>query len=137
MTRVYMDGIFDLYHRGHVESFKKCLKFGDELIIGVISDQDATKYKRKPIICEEDRIELIRNCKLVSETVTPVPLILTKEFIEDHKIDIVVHAFLNETDMEKQKEFFKVPIELGIFRYIDYYKDESTTKIIDRIQKLF
>ena len=55
MTRVYMDGIFDLYHRGHVESFKKCLKFGDELIIGVISDQDATKYKRKPIICEEDR----------------------------------------------------------------------------------
>ena len=50
-------------------------------------------------------IELIRNCKLVSETVTPVPLILTKEFIEDHKIDIVVHAFLNEADMKTKRIF--------------------------------
>ena len=52
MKTIYLDGIFDLYHRGHIESFKQCLEMGDKLIIGVISDKDAEGYKRRPIICE-------------------------------------------------------------------------------------
>lgn len=137
MTRIYLDGIFDLYHRGHLESFKQCLKYGDELLIGVISDKDAENYKRLPIICESDRVELIRNCKLVRKVIFPAPLIMTKEFIESNRIDIVAHGFLNKEDEAKQAEFFKIPIGMGIFRKIDYYNKESTTKIIDRIQKLF
>ena len=137
MTRIYLDGIFDLYHRGHLESFKKSLQFGDELVIGIISDKDAEGYKRKPIICEKDRVELIKYCSLVSEVIFPAPLIITKEFIQEYKIDKVIHGFFNQEDIEKQKEFFKIPNEMGIFESIEYYKDESTTKIMDRIQKLF
>ena len=63
MTRVYMDGVFDLFHRGHLESINKCLKYGDEIIIGIISDKDAESYKRKPIINQDDRSEIIKNLK--------------------------------------------------------------------------
>ena len=137
MKIIYLDGIFDLYHRGHLESFKQCAKMGDRLIIGVISDKDAEGYKRKPIICEADRVEMIRSCKLVDEVIFPAPLLITREFIERHNITKIVHGFMDKSDAEKQKEFFKVPIEMGIFEPIEYYREESTTKIIERIHKLF
>ena len=134
MTRVYLDGIFDLFHRGHLEAVKKCLNFGDEIIIGVISDKDAEDYKRLPIINEIDRCEIIKNIKCVSDIIFPAPLILTKEFIEKNNIDVVVHGFSNEKDYEKQKEFFKVPIEMGIFKVFKYYSPVSTTDIIQKIK---
>ena len=133
MTRVYMDGVFDLFHRGHLESINKCLKYGDEIIIGIISDKDAESYKRKPIINQDDRSEIIKNLKNVSDIIFPAPLILTKDFIINNKIDIVVHSFSNNKDFEIQKDFFKVPIDMGIFKKIDYYDKISTTNIIKKI----
>ena len=50
--RIYLDGIFDVLHRGHVEAFKqiKNLYMNDDvfLIVGVISDDIAMSYKRRP-----------------------------------------------------------------------------------------
>lgn len=133
MTRVYMDGVFDLFHRGHIEAIKKCKNFGDEIVIGIISDKDAESYKRLPLINENDRIEIIKNLKIVNEVIPNAPLILTKEFINNNKLDIIVHSFANEKDFEKQKEFFKIPIEMGIFKKINYYSNVSTTDIIEKI----
>lgn len=134
MTRVYMDGVFDLFHRGHVESINKCLKFGDEIIIGIVSDKDAESYKRIPIINQDDRCEIIKNLKNVSDIIFPAPLIITKDFIEKNKLDIIVHSFSNNEDYEKQKDFFEIPIKMGIFKRIDYYSKISTSNIIKRIK---
>jgi len=56
-TRIYIDGIFDLFHRGHVEILRKAKNYRNNttLIVGVISDSVATNYKREPIYNEEDR----------------------------------------------------------------------------------
>ena len=134
MVRVYIDGVFDLFHRGHIESIKKCLDFGDEVIVGIVSDDDCSTYKRPPIFNEKDRTEIIKNIRFVNETIFPCPLIITEEFILNNKIDIIVHGFSDESDFEKQKEFFKVPIKLGIFRTIDYYDKISTTDLIKKIK---
>lgn len=134
MVRVYIDGVFDLFHRGHIESIKKCLRFGDEIIVGVVSDSDADSYKRYPIFNENDRTEIIKNLKFVKEVISPCPLIVTESFIKEHKIDIIVHGFSNDSDFEKQKEFFKIPINLGIFRRIEYYDKISTTDLIKKIK---
>ena len=134
MTRVYMDGVFDLFHRGHLESIIKCHNYGNDIVIGVMSDKDTESYKRLPIINENDRVEIVKNIKIVNEVIFPAPLILTTDFIVDNKIDVVVHGFSNESDYEKQKEFFKVPVELGIFKKIEYYPKISTTEIIQNIK---
>lgn len=134
MVRVYIDGVFDLFHRGHIESIKKCLRFGDEIIVGVVSDKDCLSYKRSPIFNENDRVEIIKNIKFVKEVIFPCPLIVTKDFITKNSIDIIVHGFSDDSDFEKQKEFFKEPIELGIFKRIDYYDKISTTDLIKKIK---
>ncbi len=46
MTRVYMDGVFDLFHFGHVRAIKQCREIGEKenknkkctVIIGLIAD---------------------------------------------------------------------------------------------------
>ena len=91
-----MDGVFDLFHRGHLEAIKKVRKeagIDGTVIIGIVSDQDANSYKRWPIISETDRVEIISNIKDVDEVIFPCPMSVTKEFIEKHQIDLVVHGF--------------------------------------------
>ena len=139
--RVYIDGIFDLFHRGHLESFYKTKniygeenKEGVDVIVGIISDADAQDYKRLPIIKEEDRIKIIEGIKCVNEVIFPAPLIIDNKFIEDNKLDMIVHGFANKDDFEKQKDFFKIPLELNKFKTIEYYSKISTSDIINNIK---
>ena len=55
MKIVYIDGIFDLFHRGHLESLKQAKNIYEDcfLLVGVISDEEAKSYKREPIINEK------------------------------------------------------------------------------------
>ena len=137
--RVYIDGIFDLFHRGHLESFNKtknCLENEDvKVIVGVVSDEDAKSYKRLPIIREDDRVAIIKGLSIVDQVIFPAPLIITKKFIDDNKIDMIVHGFVNDDDYQKQKEFFDIPIKLNKFKTIDYYTEISTSDIIKNIKE--
>jgi cytidyltransferase-like protein len=129
-----MDGVFDLFHRGHLESLLKAKNIYPEdttLIVGVVSDKDCEAYKRLPIIKEGDRAEIIKNIKCVDEVIFPCPLIVTMDFIKQHKIDLVVHGFCNDADRAKQKAYFE-NIK-SHFKEIDYYSSISTTNIIKTI----
>ena len=136
---VYIDGVFDLFHRGHLESLLKSKNILSDpentiLLVGVISDKDCISYKREPIINESDRVELIKNIKCVDGVIFPAPLIVNKEFLDLHKIDIIVHGFSNEQDREKQKDFYEQVSDK--FMEIEYYKLLSTTLIINKIKNL-
>jgi len=140
MKKVYIDGVFDLFHRGHLESLLSAKNSLDDpdntfLIVGVIGDKACESYKRKPIIFEDDRYEIIRNIKCVDEVIEDAPLIMTMEFIKEHNIDLVVHGFANAQDKEKQNDFFKEIRKAGKFKEISYYSKISTTEIINKLQK--
>jgi len=153
MKIIYTDGIFDLFHRGHIEYLKACKnifrnfegKWEEEeerkeeekvfLIVGIVNDKDATGYKRIPIYNENDRYEIIENIKCVDKIIKDAPLIITEDFMDLHKIDYVIHSFSNTNDEGAQDEFFKVPIKMGKFKKIQYYSSISTTDIIKRIKE--
>jgi choline-phosphate cytidylyltransferase len=137
---VYMDGVFDLFHIGHLEAIKKARDIAGEngqLIIGIVSDKDTESYKRLPIINENDRVEIIRNLKIVDQVIFPCPMYTTKEFLEKNNIDLVVHGFFDENDWEKQKIYFNQVIELGKFKRIEYTNKCSTTSIINTIKNRY
>ena len=137
MKRIYIDGIFDLFHRGHLESLKQAKNIDQDvnLIVGIIDDETASGYKRKPIINQFDRAEIIKNIKIVDEIIESAPLVITREFIEENNIDLVVHGFANDNDWEKQLDFFKYLIENNKFKKINYYDKISTTDIINNIKR--
>ena len=125
-TVVYMDGVFDLFHVGHVRAIQQMREHGDTVVVGVLGDQDATAYKRKPVIDENARAEIVRACQYVDRVICPCPLVITKAFLQKNKIDCVVHAYANEDDRNKQKHLARgVPI-----KEMQYCADTSTTRIL-------
>eukprot|EP00039_Didymoeca_costata_P021567 m.344866 g.344866 ORF g.344866 m.344866 type:complete len:796 (-) comp25346_c0_seq1:16-2403(-) len=133
---VYMDGVFDLFHIGHLRAIQKCAKLGDRVIIGVVGDIDGESYKRRPIIPEDQRVALVAAVKEVDKVICPCPFIVTLDFMKEHEIDLVVHGFANDEDANKQTEFFKAPLSAGKFQRIPYCTETSTTEIITRIKNL-
>ena len=134
--KIYCDGIYDLFHAGHVTTLKYIKNMYNDvyLVVGLISDNDATSYKRAPIINETNRQIILESCKYVNEIIPNAPLIITKDFINLHKIDLVVHGFADPSDEKNQGEFFRESKELGKFKIIPYSNIESTTAIIKRIR---
>jgi cytidyltransferase-like protein len=78
-----IDGVFDLFHKGHINHLKKIKTIypSSKLIVGILSDKETIKYKRKPIMNENYRKSLVDSCKYVDETVTEYPII----FFQIHK----------------------------------------------------
>ena len=128
MKIVYVDGVFDLFHFGHLEFLKAAKSHGYLLIVGVISDEDCATYKRKPVIEHSLRCEILKHIDVVDIVIENPPLKITEEFIFEHQINLVIHGNDN-----LQLEFFDVPIKLGKMKYIPYTPVISTTKIIKKI----
>ena len=48
-VRVYMDGCFDMMHYGHCNALRQAQALGDELVVGVVSDDEITANKGPPV----------------------------------------------------------------------------------------
>lgn len=134
-TVVYVDMVADLFHSGHVNMLKNAKKFGDILIVGLMSDEDTASYKRVPILTLEERFAVVSSCKYVDKVIPGSPLKLTSDFISEHGIDIVVHG--NDMSTETLAIYYSVPMKMGILRVLPYTEGISTSDIIRRILSRF
>lgn len=133
-VRIYCDGVYDMFHYGHMRSLMQAKKLFPNvyLMVGVTSDNSTVENKGKLIMNEKERYESLRHCKYVDEVIEDAPWILTNNFLELHKIDFVCHDDIpykskNSCDIYKflkeQKKFIPTRRTLGI----------STSDIITRI----
>lgn len=88
---VYVIGVFDLFHKGHVELLKKAKSLGHRLIVAINGDDMVAEYKRRPFYTEQDRLEIIRNCKYVDEAFI-IREYDNTSYIEKFRIDAIVHG---------------------------------------------
>ena len=68
---IWVNGCFDVLHRGHIELFKYAKSLGDYLVVGVDEDERIKNYKgsSRPVNCLEDRIEMLRSIKYIDDVV--------------------------------------------------------------------
>ncbi|MDA9982917.1 adenylyltransferase/cytidyltransferase family protein [Gammaproteobacteria bacterium] len=128
--RVYSDMVADLFHYGHVEFLRQVSALGDYVMVGINSDDEAEANKRRPVQTMKERIESVATCRYVDEVIPNAPWVFDPAWIEEYDIDLVVHG--DDYSDEQRRYFYKVPIELGIFRTVTYTKSISTTEIIRR-----
>lgn len=66
----YTQGVFDLFHVGHLNLLNRAKEHCDYLIVGVNSDELVKKYKQiDPTIPAEDRALIVSNLKAVDEVI--------------------------------------------------------------------
>ena len=85
--------------------------------------------RREPL---DETSKMIESIKYVDQIIKAPPCPITKQFILEHNIDIVVHA--NDMSQETLNNWYKVPIEMGKFQTVDYTKGITTSEIINRIK---
>ncbi|MBP3785641.1 MAG: adenylyltransferase/cytidyltransferase family protein [Bacteroidaceae bacterium] len=89
MKRVFTSGSFDLFHVGHLNILEKSAALGDELIVGVSTDELIEKYKgMKPIIPFEQRMRIVGAIKCVTKVVKQTKLTEIAQ-LQREQIDIV------------------------------------------------
>lgn len=70
----YIAGVFDLFHIGHLNMFRRAKEQCEYLIVGVVTDEGVRRNKEtEPFIPFEERIEMVRACRYVDEAVE-IPL---------------------------------------------------------------
>jgi glycerol-3-phosphate cytidylyltransferase len=128
IVRVFTSGSFDLFHVGHLNILEKSAALGDELIVGVSTDELIEKYKgMKPIIPFEQRFRIISSLKCVTKVVRQVKLTEIAQLCKED-IDIVTigddwkNKYLEGLDWMKSQPNKRVV-------YFPYTPDISTTCI--------
>lgn len=66
----YTQGVYDMFHIGHLNLINRAKEQCDYLIVGVNSDELVKSYKHKEtVIKEHDRAEIVQNLKAVDKCV--------------------------------------------------------------------
>lgn len=60
-VRVYMDGCFDMMHYGHCNALRQARALGDQLVVGVVSDEEIIANKGPPVTPLHERSLSISN----------------------------------------------------------------------------
>ena len=64
----YTQGVYDMFHIGHLNLINNAKEHCEHLIVGVNSDALVKEYKHKDtVIKEKERTEIVRNIKAVDE----------------------------------------------------------------------
>jgi choline-phosphate cytidylyltransferase len=91
--RVYCDGVFDMFHFGHMRMLKQIKDIipNVHLIVGVCADTDIQANKGSRIMSDSERIESIKHCKWADEILFPAPWCPDVEFLVCNNFDFVAH----------------------------------------------
>ncbi|ARF12415.1 cytidylyltransferase [Klosneuvirus KNV1] len=130
---VFCNGVYDLTHLGHMKLFERAASYGNKLIVGVHNDEDVESYKRKPVMTHKERCDQVKMCRHVDQVVENCPLNLTKEFIMEHNIHVVV---CSEEYDNPDDEYYKVAREMGILQVLPRTNYISTSELIRRVQSM-
>ena len=128
----YTQGTYDMFHIGHLNILERSAALGDELIVGVSTDELIQHYKgMPPIIPFEQRFRIISSLKCVTKAVKQVKLTEVAQ-LQREDIDIVTigddweNKYLEGLEWMKKQPGKKVV-------YFPYTPGVSTTSIKKRI----
>ena len=130
-SRVYVDMVGDLFHAGHVALLREARRRGDWLVVGVLSDDTAASYKRRPVMTLAERVAVIESCRYVDEVVADAPFRVTQDFLDEHAITTVVHG--DDLSPEGAESIYGPAVAAGRFVHVPRTGGISTTALIQRV----
>jgi len=123
-------GTFDILHYGHIRILQRARQMGTSLVVGVSSDALNEKKKgRKPVYSEFERMAIIGELKCVDEVFLEESLEQKRDYILQHKADVLVMG----NDWEGKFDEFK---DICQVHYFERTPSISTTSIIEIVKRI-
>ncbi|HWB23107.1 MAG TPA: adenylyltransferase/cytidyltransferase family protein [Gaiellaceae bacterium] len=141
---VYVDMVGDLFHAGHVRFLQHARALAEEradgrdvkLVAGLMGDEAAGSYKRRPVQPLVERMIVVGACRYVDEVVGDAPMPVDDPFLDAHAIDLVVHG--DDMAEDRLAYWYAAPLARGIFAVVPYTREidgaaVSTSELIRRV----
>jgi len=128
MKTVWVNGCFDVLHRGHIELLEYAKSCGDKLIVGIDYDERvrATKGSSRPFNTFEDRKRVLESLRAVDSVVG----FGTDQELEEHIKSIKPFYMVVGSDWEGKKIIGREHALVMV--YFSRIGDYSTTKILEK-----
>ena len=125
--KIWTSGCFDILHRGHIELFRYAKSLGDELVVGVDTDEKVKldKGEDRPINCLNDRIMMLQSIKYIDKVISFDSTNDLNETLRWYKPDIMVIG----SDWKGKNVIGKIFAKKLIF--FDRIEGYSSTKILE------
>jgi len=131
----YTSGVYDLFHIGHLNLLKNAKGLCDKLIVGVTSDELVAYKNKKAVIPHQERMEIVRNIRLVDSVVPQNDMDKFKMW-QRLKYDVMFVGddwFETEKWQDLDEKFKAVGVKII---YFPYTKGTSSTLINQTLKKL-
>ncbi len=136
----YVAGVFDLFHIGHLNLFRRAKEQCNYLIVGVVTDEGVIRHKKsKPAIPFEERMEIVQACRYVDRAVEiPLDKGDTDEAYRRYKFDVQFSGsdYADDPKWEAKREFLqKHGAELVFFPYTEGISTTQLKDVVDGSKK--
>jgi cytidyltransferase-like protein len=126
MRIVYTAGVWDLLHTGHRNLLQRSKALGDILVVGVVTDDGAAAYKRRPFQDQDMRLGNVRDLRYVDFAV------LQDTTDPSHQLRAIRPAMMTHgDDWQQLLQGNETLAELGIqLILLPYTKGVSTSALL-------
>ena len=125
--KVWTNGCFDILHRGHIELFRYAKSLGDELVVGLDTDEKVKldKSEDRPINNLQDRMFMLQSIKYIDKVIPFDSTDDLSDTIKWYQPDIMVIG----SDWKGKSVIGEIFTKKLIF--FDRVGDYSSTKILE------
>ncbi len=102
MKRIMVDMSATLIHHGHIRILKAAKEIGKVIVALTTDEEIKTKKGYKPELTYEERSEILNAIRYVDKVV-PSPWLIDESFLDEHKIDLLVHGHDNSNPINSNR----------------------------------
>ena len=81
-----------MVHSGHFNAIRQAAGLVDYLVVGVNSDEETAYAKGPTVFNQNERADMVRECKWVKEVVIGTPYLLTPEHLDEYNCKYYLHG---------------------------------------------
>lgn len=134
----YTTGVYDMFHIGHLNIFKRAKEQCDYLIVGVSTDDLVRDYKGKtPIIPFDERVAIVESVKYV-DRVVPQTSMNKFEAWEKLQFSVLFHGSdWKNTDMYNDiiKQFETVGVDVVFLPHTEGVSSTLLSEVLHKINE--
>lgn len=131
---VYIDGVFDLFHVGHISALKAAKAKGTFLVVGLYDDETVRARKGPffPLMNMQERVLNVLSCKYVDDILIGAPWTITSQVLKSLNVNSVVVSE-NTRFASDEMERYDVPKEMGILEELETETHFTTDLLMENI----